>query len=54
MKIGGRGVWRVDRNQLEGYIGSATKRIAAAIRGAAKRERDRLLTTTPKRPTRLA
>ena len=31
------------------YIGSATKRIAAAIREAAKRERDRLMTTTPRR-----
>jgi len=31
-------------------IGSAAKRITAAIREAAKRERDRLMTTTPRKP----
>lgn len=31
-------------------IGSAAKRITAAIREAAKRERDHLLTTTPRKP----
>jgi len=34
----------------ERNIDSATKRIAAAIREAAKRERDHLLTTTPRKP----
>jgi hypothetical protein len=31
-------------------IGSASKRIAGQIREAAKRERDHLLTTTPRKP----
>jgi hypothetical protein len=32
----------------EDFIGSATKRIALAIREVAKRERDRLMTTQPR------
>jgi hypothetical protein len=32
------------------HIGSAAKRIATAIREAAKRERDRMMATTARRP----